>query len=283
MRKFWIIPLCLCAATAIWAEVTEQTTERKSLAFAPGALKKLTIDNVFGGIHVVGYSGGNVEVTVNETWRADDSTRMHQAHREVRLDVTTRTDSVTLYVDGPFRCNHDCCGNGCGHYDGDRGYRVEYEFEVRVPANASLELRTVNHGSILVEHSNGDFELHNVNGGIEISDASGSGTVKTVNGGIKASFRQNPKSPCSFKTVNGGVVAYFEPNLAADFHVKTLNGDVYTDYELTALPSVMPDAEHQGRRIVYRTHRQARLRSGNGGPEHEFDTLNGTIRILKRG
>jgi hypothetical protein len=276
MTKLWIV--LLCAAAVSRADVVEQTSEQSNLSFAPGALKKLTIDNVFGGIHVTGYNGSNVEVHVTEDWRADDSSRMQQARREVKLETTTQSDSVTLYVDGPFRRD-----NRNRHWDGDPGYSVNYEFEIRVPINAALELRTVNHGTIHVENSNGDFLLRNVNGAIELTDSAGSGTVKTVNGGIKVSFRQNPKAPCSFKTVNGEVVAYFQPNLAADFHVQTLNGEVFTDYELTALPGVLPAGEHIGGRLVYRTNRQARLRSGSGGPEHQFDTLNGTIRILKRG
>jgi hypothetical protein len=268
----------LCTAAVSQADVVEQTEEQNSFTFAPGALKKLTVDNVFGGIHVTGYNGSNVEVRVSEHWRADDSSRMQEARREVKLQMTAQSDSVLLYVDGPFRHN-----NSERHWDGELGYHVNYEFEVKVPMDAALELRTVNHGAIHVENSNGDFQLHNVNGGIEMTDTAGSGTINTVNGGIKVSFRQNPKAPCSFKTVNGGVVAYFQPNLAADFHVKTLNGEVFTDYELTALPGVLPVGEHTGGRIVYRTDHQARLRSGSGGPEHQFNTLNGTIRILKRG
>ena len=149
--------------------------------------------------------------------------------------------------------------------------------------NALLDLRTVNGGDVRVEKSDGDFQLRNVNGAIEMSDAGGSGSVKTVNGGIKVSFRQNPKAPCSFKTVNGEIAAYFQPNLSADFRLKTLNGDAYTDYELAALPGILPAAGQQGLRHIYRTDRQVRLRSGSGGPEHEFETLNGAIRILKRG
>jgi DUF4097 and DUF4098 domain-containing protein YvlB len=169
------------------------------------------------------------------------------------------------------------------HDDGHHGYRVTYHFDLQVPAATILKLRTVNHGEIRIENTAGDFDLGNVNGRIELSGVSGAGSAHTVNGPITASFATNPSAACSFKSVNGSIEASFQPSLAADVRLKTFNGAAYTDYEVTALPTISPTAQQHNGRFVYRGRDANHVRIGAGGPEIRFETLNGDIRILKRG
>ena len=81
----------------------------------------------------------------------------------------------------------------------------------------------------------GDFDVSNVNGGVELSEMGGSGQVHTVNGKIAVTFTKNPTKSCSFRTVNGSVDVSFRPNLSADVQVKTFNGNAYTDFDATAM------------------------------------------------
>jgi hypothetical protein len=259
------------------AEVVERNTTQKSFAYFGGSGRKLIVDDVNGSIDVVAYNGNEVQVTVSEHWKADDAGKMQEARRDVRLDMSQQGNVVRLYVDGPFRCHGDC---------GDRrrpGYSATFDFQVKVPADAVLELKTVNGGHVKAENSNGDFVVHTVNGGIELLEMGGSGEATTVNGGVKVTFRENPRRPSTFKSVNGELAVTFRPELAADFLCKTLNGGVYTDFETTLLPMQTASSERQGTKYVYRSNRFSSIRIGAGGPEHKFDTLNGSIRIIKRG
>ena len=112
----------------------------------------------------------------------------------------------------------------------------------------------MNHGDIRVENTTGDFDISNVNGGIEMTEVFGSGTAHTVNGGIKVLFAKNPASACSFGTVNGSIETSFRPDLAADVRVKTFNGHAYTDYDMTALPQrKSPLAERRDGKFIYRS------------------------------
>ncbi|HUK91167.1 MAG TPA: hypothetical protein VLZ81_12250, partial [Blastocatellia bacterium] len=164
-----------------------------------------------------------------------------------------------------------------------RGYSVTFDFDIKVPTANSLWLGTVNRGDIRVENINGDFDVSNVNRGIEMKEVAGSGRVHTVNGGITVLFAKNPASDCSFGTVNGTIETSFRPNLNADVRVKTFNGSAFTDYEVTALPRKVSSGERHDGKFVYRSDDFNGIRIGNGGPELKYDTLNGSIKILKRG
>ena len=83
------------------------------------------------------------------------------------------------------------------------------------------------------------FSLSNVNGGVELNRATGSGTIKTVNGNVHASFAARPADETSFHTVNGDLDVTFPNELAADLAFKTMNGDVYTDFDVESLSAAV--------------------------------------------
>ena len=128
---------------------------------------------------------------------------------------------------------------------------------------------------------NGDFEVRNVNGAIDMAQISGSGLATTVNGAVEVSFTRNPGSRCGFGTVNGSIEVAFPEELSADLKFKTFNGEVYSDFDVKGLPEKAMSFERTGRRSVYRSNEFFSVRSGKGGPELLFDTLNGDIRILR--
>jgi hypothetical protein len=256
--------------------------EKETIRQTFPAAVRLELDNVNGSIHVTGYNGREIQMTAAKTIDAESQERMDAAKREVKLDISTSGDTLKLFVDGPFRCD---CGDGRRgvHDHGNRGYTVAYDFEIKVPAATVLDLATVNGGHVTVENTNGDFNLNNVNGGITLTEADGSGTLHTVNGKIEATFASNPTKNCSFKTVNGTIEASFQPNLNADVRVKTFNGAAYTDFQIAPLPRATPVAERRNGKFIYRADRIAGMRIGSGGPEFQFDTLNGNVRIINRG
>jgi len=261
--------------------VQDQETIRRSFPVTPGAGHKLlTVDNVFGSIVVTGTDGNEVQLVANKKLRAETKAKLELARKEVTLDVTDQPDSLKLYVNGPFRCQ---CDGGCNgsHWD-DAGYRVIWDFDLRVPRNMDLELKTVNSGDIQVKDVRGEYSVRNVNGTIDMTNVAGSGTVHTVNGHVKVSFRENPRESSSFKTVNGAVDLYFSRNLSADFRFKTFNGGIYTDFPVTTLPAQAAQEEHEGNKVVYRASRFTGGRVGSGGPEIKIETLNGDIRILEK-
>jgi len=284
--------------------IKEQETIRKSFTL-PAGERSLDIDNVIGVIEVTGSQTDQVEVVVNKTMHAESKEKLEQARKDVTLDITQNGGELKLYVNGPFRCNCCCndncghsdehgnlrrpgvdlrygCNNGCGHSGEHQGYSVRMDFQVQVPRNIALTLRTVNGGHVQVKDVTGKYCVRNVNGGIVMENVGGSGTARTVNGSVKVVFRENPRENSDFASINGSIDLYFVPNLSADFRFKTMNGGIFTDFPMTSLPAEPTKVERRDGKFVFRADRFTGGRVGSGGPEIKAENLNGSIRVLER-
>jgi DUF4097 and DUF4098 domain-containing protein YvlB len=109
----------------------------------------------------------------------------------------------------------------------------------------------------------------------------GSGSARTVNAAIVASFAEPPRAASEFRTTNGNVVVTFPANLAADLRMKTFNGGLFTDFDVQDLPQPATVAERRDGRFVYRSNQFTLVRAGGGGPELTFETFNGNVRVLR--
>jgi len=238
--------------------------------------QKLLVDNVSGYIHVTGYSGKTVQVKVAKRVDADSNEAMQEGKRDVKVDMSQQGNFVRLYTDGPFRNNNGVNYRGDDYY----GYRVTLDYDVQVPFATELILKTINAGTIEVRKTTGDFEITGLNGGIEMEEVAGSGSVSTLNGPLKVSFSKNPTKATRFHTLNGKMDVYFQPVLDADLSFKTLNGGVYTDFDVTGRPTKVAAGENVNGRFIYRSDgRNMEARAGKGGPELTFNALNGPIRL----
>ncbi len=250
---------------------------QKSFPMPAAGQKSLEIDNVWGSIEVIADTTDKVELTVARTNQAESKEKLERAKKDVTLDISQEEGAVKMYVNGPFRCQCD----DCRHSRDDDGYRVKMDFQVRVPRDIDIKVKTVNEGRVKVSNTNGSFVVRNVNGDIEMENVAGSGTARTVNGPVVVSFRQNPRENSEFKTVNGKIELRFAHDLSADFRFKTFNGGIYSDFPVTTLPLHPIQAEHKGGKVVYRADRFTGARVNAGGPEIQIENLNGDIRILE--
>src|SRR5450631_1751208 len=249
----------------LW-KLDEKEAIRRTFDVAAGSgARKLLVDNIHGFIHVTGASGSQVQVSVEKHIYADSSEAMAEAKRDIKMDMSQQGNFVRLYEDGPFRTSNGTNYRGESYY----GYRVVFDFDVQVPFDTELILKTINRGDIQVKKTTGDYEIHGLNGGIEMEDVAGSGLVSTLNGKVKVTFSRNPARATQFKTLNGSVDVYFRNGLDADLSFKKLNGGIYTDFEVTALPQTVAGGTSDGK-FVYRSDRKIAGRAGKGGPELTF-------------
>src|SRR5260370_2327755 len=231
----------------------EQEKIEKTFTMPAGAGRRtLEIDNVWGSIEVVGTASDKVQLTVNKSIRAESKGKIEQARKDVTLDITQQADALKLYVNGPFRC--DC--HDCSRSREFEGYIVKMDFQVQVPRDIDIKVKTVNQGRVSVRDINGSFLVRNVNGDIQIRNIAGSGTAHTVNGPVKVSFRQNPREASSFERVNASIELQCAPDLSADFRFKTFNGGISSGFPVSALAA----DGRQGR--CYRCRAIFRLGSG---------------------
>ena len=265
-------------------EVMDESTMSRTLTFAAGGGRTLDVRNINGFIHVDASGDAAVQMSIRKEIRAETREDLAEAQRDVRLEFAEGTARVGATV-------MDRGGHVCGEEWNDRGprgdrvrYHVRYDFTIRVPRGVALRLCTINGGDVIVNGTEGDFIVENVNGPVEMNRVAGSGRAHTVNGGVKVSFTANPRGQSSFKTVNGNVDVSFLDGLAADFAMKTMNGGLFTDFDAQPLASPVAAAgERRNGKFVYRAREYTRVRVGAGGPEIAFETLNGNVRARRSG
>ncbi len=275
LLAFGSAALCLASSHSDRWPIREQQTIQKTLSLS-GAPMRLVVDNVDGYVHVRAGNGSDVRVTAHQVIRAETDSDLQQAKNEVKLEMTEKPGTVSVYYDAPWRCN----GEGRGCHDVFRHfYNVTYDIDVQVPREARVVVSTVNNGDVQVDGTGGNFDIRNVNGGIAMTNISGSGDAHTVNGPVSVHFAKNPSGPSSFKSINGQLDMYFQPGLSADLLFKTFNGAIYSDFDVT--PRAVPAAagEQRDGKFIYRSNRGGSARAGRGGPELSFDAFNGNIRL----
>ncbi|HEX7281276.1 MAG TPA: hypothetical protein VF239_04415 [Vicinamibacterales bacterium] len=264
--------------------LTDESTITRTLSFAAGGGRILDVRNINGFIHVEAGNDADVQMSIRKVIRAETQDDLAAAQRDVRLDFRDGAARVEATVT-------DRRGHVCGERndDGDRRwervyYDVMFDFTIRVPRDTKIRLCTINGGDVIVNGTDGDFEVDNVNGLIEMNRVAGSGSAHTVNGRVTVTFTANPKQSSSFKTVNGNVDVTFAEGLSADFAMKTMNGGLFTDFDSQPLPGkVTAGGERKNGRFMYRANEHTRVRVGGGGPEITFETLNGNVRARRSG
>lgn len=252
----------------------------------PAKPAELIVDNLFGPIAVEAAAGPDIVLEAKRTVYARDEARAAKAEEEVRLDLTQKGNTVEAYVDGPFRESDRERREGDIHIRRDSGYRVRYEFTVKVPVKTDLVLKTVIEGDIVVRGVEGAFDVRNVTGRVRLLDAAGSGEAQSVSAGVTVVFRRSPDGPCTIKSVSGDVEVDFPGEPSADFRFKTMSGEVYSDFEVTRPAQPVPAKDERARSAdgKFRYHRSGftTVRVGRGGPEITLETLSGDILIAKR-
>ena len=273
-----LVIVCLADRHTDRWPVREEETIDKTLTLS-GEPRRLLIDNLEGFVHVTGTDKPEVHVVAHKKIHAETAADLQQAKSEVKLDMTEKPGTVSIYYAAPWRCEHGDCGR-----QERRFYTVVYDIEVQTPRDVRPVVSTVNDGDVRVDGTTGDFDVSNVNGSISMTDVAGSGDAHTVNGPVTVRLTKNPSQTSSFRSVNGSLDVYFQPDLSADLHFKTMNGQIFSDFEVTPLAAVATaETEQRNGKYVYKSNGRQGARVGRGGTEIDFDTLNGNIRVHRAG
>jgi hypothetical protein len=280
--KSLYLPLATClvliGAAAIPVEERE-TLHKQFSPVNPGAPMRLLIDNIWGSITVGTHARPDVEVVIEKRLTAPSEQTAREFAEKVRLDISQTENQVRLYVDGPFRERN---WRSRSHNWDIRGSKLVCDYQVTVPANARLELKTVIDGDIDVSGAAGEFDVEVVTGSASLHRITGFGRVCAIAGQLTADFDRKPDNPCSFRTISGNVKVSFPKDLSADLYFKTFQGEVFTDFPVTRLPALPVRRESKNGKFIYKVNEFYRVRVGKGGPELKFDTFTGDIEIHDR-
>lgn len=257
------------------AEVVDTRELMETIPVTANEPLVVTVKNIIGPIHVTGHDRNTVEMHATETVRGDLQADIERARADMQLRTETEPGRVAIRVRHVGDDDND--GRRNSSWD---NYSIEYDIEVRVPRGATIDISTVNDGDVTVEDVNGEFTLRNVNGGVRLVRAGGSGTINTVNGNVEAVFARAPSEATSFHTVNGELDVTFPANLSAELAFHTMQGDVFTDFDVESL-STPPEVRRDRGRYFMNTNRNSAFRIGTGGERYSFNTLNGDIFVRK--
>ena len=186
-----------------WVESTEPFTR----AFPVGRGATLMLSNISGNISVVPGTGERIEVeALKRAWGPN----AEQA--KTRLgDATVETYATGNRVE--VRVEHGVRRDGRG---------IDVEFNVKVPADAAVDLRTIS-GDVRIANVKGEIRVQGVSGNLNLEGTARVAAVKTVSGDITLT-NTGSDMPVSLSTVNGDLLVQTLAARAID--VDTINGDV---------------------------------------------------------
>lgn len=217
------------------------------------------VKGINGDISVTRAGGSEIELVAEARGRRSDPST-------VRIERVEHAGGITFCAVYPTpegeRANE--CAPGSEGRMNTRRNDVSVDFELRLPADLDFIGRTVN-GDIEADDLGGDVTAHTVNGDIDIS-TEGFAEAETVNGDIDVQMgAADFASGADFSTVNGSITLDVDDGVDANVHASWLNGGFESDLPFTLDGRI-------GKR-------SARGLLGDGGPELELQTVNGSIRI----
>lgn len=241
---------------AVWSEAAEDFRWTGRLASGD----ELEIKGINGDIIVEPARGNEVTVTAQARGRRSDP-------ESVRIERVEHANGVTFCAVYPTperaREENRCAPGSAGRMN-THNNDVEVTFTIQVPAGVSFIGNTVN-GEIEAFDLENDLELMTVNGDVELS-TTGFAEAETVNGSIDARMGEMDRiGGARFSTVNGSIDLDVPNGIDADVDASWLNGGFDSDIPLR-INGRMSRKSAQG---VF----------GDGGPDLELETVNGSIRI----
>jgi len=203
-----------------------------------------------GGVQVLGWDGGHIEVHLRVTARAETEADARALAEQVRFAAS----GTSLSVDGP---------------DHTREANWYASFVLLVPASSDLDVETTN-GPLSVRGVSGRMDLSTHNGPLSLRDVSGDVRARAQNGPLTVALSgvawDGPGLDA--ETTNGPMTLYIPDGYSANLETGTTNGPMNTDVPLTVT------------RLGRRTHINTVL--GAGGAPIRAVTTNGPLSIRRR-
>ncbi len=200
-----------------------------------------------GGISIKGWSRSDVLVRSRVEASAPSDAEAKLLAGQVQVD----TSAGHIHPSGPAM---------------DNNHNWSVSFEIFVPAQSNLALKTHN-GGISIREVRGRMQFDAVNGGVHLDMLAGDVEGRTVNGGVHINLGGDrwDGQKLDVQTTNGGVHLNVPANYSAHLETGTVNGGLKTDS-----PMVLRKAggEHQ-----------LSFDLGSGGPLIRVTTVNGGVSI----
>lgn len=276
MKNIISIAICIALFIGVAASAEPVTREQSwTETYAVGtSTPHLEISNIWGGVRVRAGNSDEIVVSVSESRTAPNQAMFDLSLERMRLSIQTSSNEVSMLVgDREERWQGmDQC----------RGCRVDYQFDILVPPDASVAVSTVMDGLVDVSGIAGVISASNVNGSVSVEQIRNCDHVSSVNGRVKIQFAVAPVHDCDIETVNGDITLNMPDNTSLDVTADLFNGDIKSDFPVDALsmPATVEQVVENGRSI-YRIQKLSGVRIGAGGPTYSVASINGDVLIRR--
>ncbi len=229
----------------------EQITVPLSNPDGPGIL---VLNHHKGSLNITGYAGNLVIVRASMRYRADEST---SDDKNIYLGAVENNNSIIVNVAPRYRT---------------------IDMDILVPKKLSVRLKNDDSGVISIEHLSGEIEVSNLNSDILLTDISGAAVLDTVDGNIKAQFKNIPPGvPMAFSTVEGNIEVTFPEKLNALIRARCDQGIIHNDFVRSAAAGEKQPTQSSGEQIDVGGWRYHKI--NHGGPEIRLMSFLGNIDI----
>lgn len=261
-------------ATSLYAQQEETLTVPLS---QPNKEGKLIVNILNGSINVSGYDGDEVRVTAGIRTKKTNNDK--SKYKSKNKDKGHSKYGMKKIAENGLSFSVEEINNTVYVKNSPSGPTVD--FEIQVPRNFSVDLKTLNNGSIIVDNVNGTHEASNTNGKIIMTNVGGSVVADALNKDITVTFRTiTPNTTMMFTSLNGDLDITFPSDLKANVNARSDFGNVYTDFEIK-LNKSKPVTNTSKKSGVYQVKKDKGISGliNGGGADITFKTLNGDILI----
>ncbi len=169
----------------------------------------LQFDNPKGSVNINGYEGNVIIVTGTPRFR-DNVDNEQVNYRKISpprfsLSAEVKDNNVLLLCDS---------------------YGNTIDFNIQVPVNMSIKIKSIDNGEVSVYRINGEIEIENEYGNIFAGNISGSSVINTTYGNIRVIFKKIPETPCMFTSFEGDIELVFPEDEKASLKIRSPKGEI---------------------------------------------------------
>ncbi len=165
-------------------------------------------------------------------------------------------------------------------------WKYAVDMTIQVPVSSSLEIGSMNDGTIIVENVNGELEINGGSGSVTLRNVSGNVVAHTMNGDIEAVLnRLSGDKPLSFSNMNGDIDVTLPADIKATVRLKSQMGNIYSDFDIALKPApAKAEESEKTERGQFRVSFDKGIYGtiNGGGQEISFTTFNGEIFLRKK-
>jgi DUF4097 and DUF4098 domain-containing protein YvlB len=211
------LAVLLNVALARGSDNDSVVTEEFHHTYALSANGRVELQNINGAVHIAAWDQNEVKVDAVKRARTEDRLK------DVEIRVDASADSIS--IETHYREQDE--GWHSGHNN-----PASVEYTLTVPRSARLdEIKLIN-GGLDVTGATGEVHASCINGKLTAHGLAGQAKLATINGPLDANFEHLPAASIELSSVNGPLELTMPSDAKASIEATTVSGGIDNDFGL---------------------------------------------------